>query len=317
MIKKSVVAICYDFDGTLSPGNMQEYGFFSGLGASAKNFWKESGELAKKTSADPILAYMKHMIDKASVGNIQTTHRAFREYGRTVTLYLGVDTWFGRINAYAKQYNISVEHYIVSSGLKEMIEGTKISKKFKKIYACSFMYDNNEAAVWPAMAVNYTTKTQFLFRINKGVEDISDNKAINKYTPESDRRVPFFRMIYIGDGDTDIPCMKLVKEKGGNSIAVYDPCKRKKRIDTEALLKEGRVNFVAEADYSENSHIEEIVKAIIDDVASKASLSLLQKKPKTIRRNSETKKPVFDLGLDDRKATAKQEKTAPELFTDL
>lgn len=276
--KKPVIAICYDFDGTLSPGNMQEYGFFSGLGKDAENFWNESSKLARDNNADPILAYMNHMIEKARIGNIGTTRQAFREYGKTIKLFEGVDAWFSRVNEYGKAHGIKIEHYIVSSGLKEMIEGTIIGKQFEKVYACSFIYDNNDAAKWPAVSVNYTTKTQFLFRINKGIDDDNDNIIINDYIPEADRRVPFSRMIFIGDGATDIPCMKLVKEKGGYSIAVYDPCKkRKKKKDTEKLLGDSRVNFVAEANYTKDSHLDRLVAGIFAEIAAKITLSSLAK----------------------------------------
>lgn len=275
--KKPIVAICYDFDGTLSPGNMQEYGFFSELGKVAENFWSESTESAKKNHADPILAYMNHMIDKAKIGDIGTTRQAFKKYGKTVKLFDGVEDWFERIIEHGKKKDISIEHYIVSSGLKEMIEGTSIGRKFKKIYACSFIYDNNDAAKWPAVAVNYTTKTQFLFRINKGIDDDNDNTKINEYIHESKRRIPFFRMIYIGDGLTDIPCMKLVKDKGGYSIAVYNPGGRGKKKDTEKLLKDGRVNFVAKAEYGVDSQIEKLVFAILDEIAATSQLNNLSK----------------------------------------
>lgn len=285
--KKPVIAICYDFDGTLSPGNMQEYGFFSGLGSSAaKKFWCESERKAKENHADPILAYMNHMIGEAQVGNIKTTKEAFKNYGKSVEFFPGVEEWFSRISDYSKKHDIKIEHYIVSSGLKEMIEGSRIGKNFKKIYACSFIYDNNDAAKWPAVAVNYTTKTQFLFRINKGIEDDNDNKRINEFIPENEREVPFARIIYIGDGLTDIPCMKLVKEKGGHSIAVYDSNnKNKKKKDTEILLLDGRVNFIAKADYTSNSHLDQIVKTVIDHIASKLKLSLLAKKPFKISKS--------------------------------
>lgn len=283
--KKPVIAICYDFDGTLSPGNMQEYGFFSGLGKAAESFWQESSKLARDHNADPILAYMIQMIEKARIGKTGTTRQAFREYGKSVKLFDGVEEWFSRIDGYGEKHGIKIEHYIVSSGLKEMIEGTKIGKKFKKIYACSFIFDNNDAAKWPAVAVNYTTKTQFLFRINKGIEDDNDNTIINQYIPESERRVPFSRIIFIGDGATDIPCMKLVKEKGGYSIAVYDPIKKnKKKSESEKLLADGRVNYAAEADYKENSHLDQLVFAIFSEIAAKITLADLSKT--TIKKSS-------------------------------
>lgn len=292
-MKKPVVAICYDFDGTLSPGNMQEYGFFSGLGKEAKNFWKESAKLAEDNSADPVLTYMKLMIQKARIGDIGTTRKAFGEYGKSVTLFAGVEEWFDRISEYGKEKGISIEHYIVSSGLKEIIIGTTIAKYFKKIYACSFFYDHNDAAEWPAVAVNYTTKTQFLFRINKGIEDDNDHKKINEYIHEDERRIPFLRMIYIGDGDTDIPCMRLVKAMGGYAIVVYDPNRRGRKKESEKLLKDGRVNFVSAANYRINSRMDKLVCAILDKIAATTQLSKLnpklsKTKQAAVGRNKET-----------------------------
>lgn len=285
-VRIPVIAICYDFDGTLAPGNMQEYDFFPELGIKPNKFWQQATDLAKKHSADPILAYMKLMIDKAKESaKVKITKKAFIEYGKTVELFSGVETWFDRINDYGHSKRIKIDHYIISSGIKEMIEGTKIKNKFEAIYSCSFFYDQHDVAEWPAIAVNYTTKTQFLFRINKGIKDISDNKSINTYVKEEARAVPFSRIIYIGDGDTDVPCMKLVKDKGGHSIAVYDQKKRSKITPTKRLLSDGRVNFVAEADYTEDSRIEKIVKAIIDDVTSKSKLTSLSTKPRPNRKS--------------------------------
>lgn len=272
--KSLVIAICYDFDGTLSPGNMQEYGFFSSLGKVAKNFWSESESLARGSQADPILCYMKHMIEKAKDKKIPTTQSALRDYGKDVQFFPGVVNWFDRVNSYARERAVKIEHYIVSSGLKEIIEGSKIGKNFKKIYACSFIYDNNGGAEWPAVAVNYTTKTQFIFRINKGIEDDADNKAINKYTPENQRRIPFAHMIYIGDGATDVPCMKLVKEKGGTSIAVFGPRKKKMAMQ---LLCENRVNFAIAADYSEGALMEKTIQALIDRIVAENRVAALAK----------------------------------------
>ncbi len=253
---------------------MQEYGFFSALGKDAERFWEEAIALAEKHGADRILAYMRLMIEKARIGEVKTTREAFVEYGKSIAFFPGVVEWFDRIDAYGTARGVDTEHYIVSSGLKEMIEGTPIKDHFQKIYACSFMYDNNGAAEWPAVAVNYTTKTQFLFRINKGITDDNDNDAVNRYTPEEDRRIPFSRMIYIGDGLTDIPCMTLVKDGGGHAIAVYDPDTGKDEITGE-LVEHNRVNHLAEADYSEGGDLDSIVKGIIDGLASKGNGGVL------------------------------------------
>ncbi len=272
---KTEAAFCYDFDGTLSPGNMQEYDFFDALGGAARNFWEEADEIVSSCHADPVLSYMMLMIDRARDGRIRTTRDAFRDYGRGIALCRGVEEWFDRINAYGAGLGLNVNHYIVSSGLREMIEGTAIGGKFRKIYACSFFYDENGAAKWPAVAVNYTAKTQFIFRINKGVEDEGDHCTINQYIPQERRPVPFSRMIYIGDGFTDIPCMKLVKELGGTSIAVYPPSSPGRRREADQLLRDRRVNFTARADYTEGGRLDRIAKAILGRIAAESRLASL------------------------------------------
>lgn len=266
--KKPKIAICYDFDGTLSPGNMQEYDFIKKLGMKSKDFWRKSSMLAREKNADTILAYMYQMIKEASMRDIAFKKEDFQNYGKHVTLYPGVDTWFKRVNAYGKKKGFEVQHFIISSGLKEMIEGTPIAKAFHKIYASSFMYDANGAAFWPATALNYTTKTQFLFRINKGCLDINDHEGINHFIPQNCRQVPFSNMIYIGDGETDIPCMRLVCANGGHAIAVYHPHTKNSKAVAEKLIAENRVNFMAPANYGENSKIESYVQTIIDKLAA-------------------------------------------------
>ena len=269
MPKKYIdVAICYDFDGTLSPKNMQEYDFFNALGRGAKNFWAEAKALAMDNNADEILAYMMLMIERAKTCKAQTTRTAFRNYGKGIALYTGVDVWFDTINQYGKSLGLAINHYIISSGIKEMIEGSPIASKFKKIYACSFIYDQNDVAIWPAVAVNYTTKTQFIFRINKGIDDDNDHVTINNFIPRENRAIPFYRMIYIGDGSTDIPCMRLVKDLGGTSIAVYPPRNKKKHAVTEKLLADGRVNFISQADYTSRSHLYDLVKIVLEKIAA-------------------------------------------------
>jgi len=271
--KQIPMAIAYDFDGTLSPGNMQEYGFMRKLGyKDPDQFWSKCQELAKKQQADSVLAYMKTMLDESARKGVSFSKRDFCEYGRSVRLFKGVSTWFSRINAYAAERGICLKHYIISSGLKEMIEGTSIAKEFNKIFASSFMYDEKGVAFWAGVAINYTTKTQFLFRINKGCLDINDNKGINHYLPQKKRAVPFSQMVYIGDGTTDIPCMRVVKSSGGYAIAVYQDKKQ-----PQNLIQEGRVNIAAHADYSPNSAIDKYVKSIIDKIAVEHRLKKLEK----------------------------------------
>ena len=265
-MKKPIVAIMYDFDKTLCTKDMQEYAFIPTLGMTSSAFWGEVNTMTDKEEMDNNLAYMYKMVEKAREKKIPVTRKTFHEMGMKVEYFNGVKTWFERINNFGKEAGVRVEHYIVSSGIKEIIEGTEIADYFKKIYACEFLYDYNGSIQWPKFAVNYTAKTQFLFRINKGVLTIDSKSAdkLNRFTPENERPVPFRNMIYIGDGLTDVPCMKLVKSNGGQSIAVYDQEKGKEAA--ELLKKADRVNFVAPADYGPDSDIEVIVKAIIKKI---------------------------------------------------
>jgi hypothetical protein len=276
--KLAPFAIAYDFDGTLAPGNMQEYDFVPAIGMTSKKFWKEVDELTQKHDADQILLYMMHMLDKARAAEVPVRKENFVAFGRSVTLFEGVADWFDRIDAHGRQRGFKVEHYIISSGIREMIEGTPIAKKFAAIYASAFVYDHNGVAHWPALAVNYTTKTQFLFRINKGVLNVYDNSRINQFIPEEDRPVPFEHMVFIGDGETDIPCFRLVKEQRGHAIAVYKPATKGARGKAQKLVKEGRVNFIAPANYEENSDMDRFVKGIIDKAAADGGLKQLGKR---------------------------------------
>ena len=284
MAKKStkpVVAIMYDFDKTLCTKNMQEYSFINKLGLSADEFWSAAGELSTGNQMDGILAYMYLMIKEATKHD-QSIHREdFVSLGKSLKFYPGVEEWFQRINQYGEELGLQVEHYIISSGLREIIEGSDIYKEFKEVFACEFLYDVNGIACWPKNVVNYTTKTQFLFRINKGVPDLSDDKTLNDFTPEDERRVPFRNMIYIADGLTDVPCMKLVKVNGGNSIAVYQP---KKKAEAQELLLNHRVNYIAQANYSKGKQLDKIMKDILSEVAIKDQLVRLHLKQKEEKR---------------------------------
>lgn len=261
--EQPVVAICYDFDKTLSPDDMQAQGYIQDVGYDVQKFWEESNHLAQENEMDGNLAYMYKMVEEAQ-GNLVLNKKALADYGAKVKLYEGVKDWFGRIREYGRNQGIIVEHYIISSGLKEMIEGTEmaINNEFEKIYASSFFYNGKGVAVWPAQAVNYTSKTQFLFRIEKGVLDVND-PGVNDYFKPEDMRVPFRNIIYIGDSDTDIPCMKLVNTNGGHSIGVYDEDNNKKD-KVYNMIKANRIKYFAPADYRKDSPLDILVKAIID-----------------------------------------------------
>lgn len=266
-----VLAICYDFDKTLTPDDMQAQGYIQSLDIDVDAFWKESNGLAKQHDMDNNLAYMYMMATK-SYGKQFLTKALLSAYGAKVKLYDGVRTWFERIRQYGAEKGVHIEHYIISSGLKEMIEGTEMAKAgaFTKIYASAFLFDDKGVATWPAQAINYTNKTQFLFRIQKGVLDINDPR-VNDYLKSEEQRVPFRNMIYIGDSDTDIPCMSLVNANGGHSIGVYDPDEQNKD-KVYKMMRHHRIRYYAPADYSESSHLDTIVKQIIDKTAAYEAL---------------------------------------------
>lgn len=277
MKKRPVVALIYDFDGTLSPGNMQEFGFIQAIGKSPQEFWQESDDIAFGQDASNILSYMKLMFDEARKSGIKLRRDDFRRFGASVELFSGVKEWFGLINSYGKDRGVKIEHYINSSGLAEMIEGTAIADEFKRIFACSFLYNDAGEAEWPGVAVDYTAKTQFLFKINKGILSIRDNKKVNESQAEDNKRIPFPHMIYFGDGETDVPCMKIVKMFGGNSIAVYNPDIKKKVNVAKKLLRQQRVNFITPADYTKDGRTYQLVCAIIDKIKADWELAQLNK----------------------------------------
>ncbi len=263
---KPVLAICYDFDKTLSPDDMQAQGYIQEVyDSGVKAFWDECKELAEANEMDSNLAYMRKMVEYAQ-GRILLTRKTLREYGSKVELFPGVEEWFGRIREFGRQHNVIVEHYIISSGLKEMIEGTVIAKEFEQIYASSFLFDEKGVPIWPAQAINYTNKTQFLFRIEKGILDVNDSGVNDHFEPEK-IRVPFRNIVYIGDSMTDIPCMKLVNVNGGHSIAVYDNNTLDK-TKAYQMLTDKRIKYFAPADYTNGSDLDKLVKAIVIRTAS-------------------------------------------------
>lgn len=266
-----VVAICYDFDKTLSPDDMQAQGYIQSVGYDIPDFWKKSNSLATDNKMDQNLAYM-YTMKQESEGKVLFTKEKLAEYGASVKLFPGVEQWFERIREYGKKKGVIVEHYIISSGLKEMIEGTLVAAAgaFEKIYASSFYYNEKGVAVWPAQVVNYTNKTQFLFRIEKGVLDINDPAVNESFSPE-EMRVPFRNMVYIGDSDTDIPCMKLVNSYGGHSIGVYNAQIRDK-AKVYKMMRDGRIKYFAPADYTEGTELDLLVKAIINRTAANEAL---------------------------------------------
>lgn len=265
------VAIMYDFDQTLCTKNMQEYSLLPFLKVDASTFWQEVSELSKKDNMDSILSYMYLLVEKAKENKQVLNKKLFNELGKNIEYYPGVEQYFNRINEYGKEKGIEIQHYIISSGTKEIIEGSSIYPYFHKVFASEFHYNSKGEADWPAVAINYTGKTQFLFRINKNCLDIYDNTTINSF--QTQRDIPFTRMIYIGDGFTDVPCMRLVKANKGYSIAVHT----EDSMTYQKLLDDDRVNFVATADYSKDSQLDNILKLILDQIVNQEKLNQFQK----------------------------------------
>ena len=279
---KPKIAICYDFDKTLSPDDMQTFTLIPSFGMKSEDFWKESDQLARDNLMDKNLAWMFKLIQYSKAKGLSIRKEYFREIGAEVALYQGVDTWFERMNAYAESRGIELEHYIISSGLKEIIEGSSVAKYFKRIYASSYMYSPKGDAEWPAQAVNYTNKTQYIFRIAKGFLEEHDER-VNDSVKEKTLYIPYENFVYIGDSATDIPCMRLVKSKGGYSIGVFDPVKNA-RSKVYQLYSDGRINLYAPADYSEGSDICRLMEKIIDEIATREAIKAEQD---TLNKNAE------------------------------
>jgi hypothetical protein len=265
-------AIIYDFDGTLAPHNLPEHSFLPAVGVTdTAAFWGRVREEAQAQDGCEILAYMHLMLEAAKAHGVPVTRAMLQQHGRDIRLFDGVSGWFEQIDEYGREKNLEIEHYVISSGILEIIEGCSIYPQFRKVFASAYAYDDVGHAKWPASAINYTNKTQFLFRINKGIDNVWDNSAINSWKPRAERRIPFDRMLFLGDGDTDIPSMKMVRQKGGQAVAVFDPDlfeQRKSQGRLEKLIAENRVDYVAAADYTPHSLLRVIVRGILGRMAT-------------------------------------------------
>lgn len=263
MSQKTIAAFIYDFDHTLSTTDMQNYAFFPSLNLEPAKFWEMANKLSKKEAMDPLLAYMYLMITESKKRGLPLKRENLIKLGKDIQFFPGVTQWFSRLIEYGKEKNVEVQHYIISSGNKEIIEGCNIYPFFEKVFACEYLFDEQGYAIWPKSVVNYTTKTQFIYRINKGVLDLAENDKVNASMRDEDKPIPFANMIYIADGLTDVPCMKLVRGNGGTAIAVYD----KNNKPARKLFSDGRVDFMCEADYSEGTTLDNIAKHLIDKIA--------------------------------------------------
>ena len=290
MVKKTKVALIYDFDGTLSTTDMQNFALIPEFGMKPEDFWKAANQWSVDHCADQVTGSMYYFVKMAQEKNIALTRENFAYASENIQYFEGVLTWFDRINDYGRKLNLDIEHYIISAGYEEILCGCKIRKYFKDVFGCSFAFNDEGRPVWPARVINYSTKTQYLSKINKGLGKLED-RAVNEFMPDNQRPIPFTRMIYFGDGSTDIPSMKLTKERGGNAIAVYDP-KGKDHNTALKLLRDGRVNFALPADYRENHQIDKVVKTILDKLATERDLDVLkakEEKKKIITEPKESK----------------------------
>lgn len=277
-MEKTRIAICYDFDKTLSRKDMQCYGFAKHIDENIDDFWQECSRFSEQHNADNIMSYMYMMLRKCEQKGILPTRKFFNDCGKDIDFFDGVAEWFENINKFAESKNVILEHYIISSGVKEIIEGTSIAKYFKAIFACSYCYDKDGNAFWPALNINYTSKTQYLYRINKGLLNCIDD-SVNDYMSYDDRRIPFENIIYIGDSQTDIPSMKLLRAKHGSSIGVYDADDLPDYYKT--LINQSRVDYIARANYTIDSELSHIIREIIETIYHKDVLRKINLEQRT------------------------------------
>ncbi len=267
---RATLALVYDFDGTLTPQPMQEYTVLPQLGISAEAFWDEVNVEAKRTRGDGILTYMRLLVEKIEANKAHLSRDALRRLARGIRYFPGVESWFDRINAYVARKSggvVDTRHYIISAGLGEILEGVSIKRHFTRIYASQYYFNHHEVACFPTVVINDTSKTQYLFRINKGREEVIE--SINEYMPEAERPIPFTHMLYIGDGHTDVPCMTVTKNYGGFAIAVHNPRKRESETVCRELVEANRIDFFAPADYRAGRVLERRVRTILDIIVAR------------------------------------------------
>lgn len=272
---QNTIALVYDFDSTLTPLAMQEYTVLPKLGIKGEKFWKAARLEAKKKNSDPMLTWMRMLFDELESRGQHIGKKEFKELASQISYYQGVETWFDRINKYVNKNgakSIKIEHYLISAGLKEIVEGCSIKKHFKEIYASEYFYDHHQRPYFPAILVNDTMKTQFLFRINKGKQKLTE--SINTHMPEQDRPIPFSNMIYIGDGLSDVPSMSLIKKNGGYAVAVHKPNSSKANKICKELFSANRINFFAPADYRSKSKLEIYITSLLDVIIADMKIQI-------------------------------------------
>jgi len=271
---QNTIALVYDFDGTLSPQPMQEYTVLPKIGVEPKEFWAAVNREARETESDMMLVYMRHIIEALERVRVDVKREDFAAMAGAIEYFPGVPTWFARVNAYVKRRSrgqVKIQHYLISAGQKEILEGISIRRHFKRIYASEYYFNHHGVATFPKFLITDTLKTQFLFRINKGREAITE--SINEHMPEGERPIPFPNMIYVGDGMSDVPSMALTKKSGGHAVAVYDRKKAGGQASCAELLRAGRVDFIAEADYRKASRLSRRVELLLDAIIANIAYS--------------------------------------------
>ncbi|MGE0386560.1 MAG: HAD family hydrolase [Gammaproteobacteria bacterium] len=262
---QDTIALVYDFDGTLTPQPMQNYTVLPSLGVDADTFWAEVNREVARTGGDQMLTYMRLLVETVEQNRKHVTREDLRRLATGIVYFPGVEGWFARINDYVRKASggkVKVHHYLVSAGLREILEGVSIKREFERIYASQYFFDHHERATFPTVVINDTAKTQYLFRINKGRE--RPGESINEYMPENERPIPFTHLLYIGDGMTDVPSMTVTKKNGGHAIAVHRPRDEHTLEVCRTLARGNRIDYFAPADYRAGRTLERRVRVILD-----------------------------------------------------
>lgn len=264
-MRQNTIALVYDFDGTLSPQPMQEYTLLPKLGITPEEFWGRVQRESAETVSEKMLVYMRLVLELAQERRIRISRRDFRAMAADIRYFPGVEGWFDRINAYVRERSggkVRVLHYVISAGMKEILEGVSIRRHFRQVYASEYHFNFQGIATFPKVLITDTSKTQYLFRVNKGRENLGE--SINEHMPEHERPIPFQNMVYFGDGMTDVPSMALTKKSGGHTIAVYPERHAEDRAVCVRLLEAGRVDFIAPADYRPRSALARQTRLLLD-----------------------------------------------------